>query len=606
MAGEEYKVQIKVNVGGAPEKKLSLAQKAASRLGNEIWKVVTRAGSMAAAFVAAQLSLNVLAQGMRAFVGFMRNGVQYSSQIEGMQIGLASMLSSVQGISFGKATQEADALYQRIVRISAESPLGPKEMFEIFGGLNASMMQAGKSTEEILQTMKDAGAAARAMNVDISQATRDIGLMTAGRAGADVKTFVELNRRLAFGGKRLSTKEFNKMDAEKRVEVLQKAFKRVGGEAAKAFANSFIGLTSTFQGLFNEFRRAFISPALDAFKQSLGGLNQFLIQNTEPIKQAMMAAGQLFATVVKPVMAYGVIFAKWLLKGAEGLAESLDTAFRLFTFRMDELFSSEIGMGAGVNIGDWDVFVQAGQLLSETADAFDFLLGYAEPASQALYEIGQLMALSTWGAFQEAWRRILEVIRPLAFEVLADLISQFVGLGVAFSAFMVIIEDLASTLNWFSGATSDTKKSFDDLYEAAKKSTIGMVWLANGMLKIYAYGKEFAAFMMRMSTADYIGAIRQIKRVLTQGVVAPQLKRPDFPGFEPALMQDDSIGRRSGRGRRKTPAAPKVEVKKMEVKIQQDFRNQTNPDRIVRLMYNDLTSQAERNISSPFLSALTR
>lgn len=568
-----------------------------------------------------------------------RQQVQYTGELERMQIGLASMVSSVEGMSFSAARQEAEKLYQRIVDISTQSPLGPQEMFQVFSGLNASMRNVGRSYEQILGTTSDAAAAIGAMGIDIDQASRDVALLAAGRAGMDVKTFTELNRRRAFDGKAVSTEQFNAMGDEQRIKLLEGAFKRLGGEAAAAFGDSLIGLSSTLDGLFKEFGRSAFAGMFDSIKGYMKLLNEFLIANRQTFDRILGLFGRVVGSMAGNAFELALdafkVFAK-AVEGFMGAVDRLGPATRYLLQAMPQGLTKGAGTagmavaGAGAGaIGGAAIGSAFGPLgtaigavagalagLVTTFGVLAPLISYVQQNAGALLTIfldmGKLLGSSVWEAFLAVWDVLAPVIRALGTYIGTTLVTVVLAGTMALVVFAKIIEDVGKAVKAFFRDVGLIDGGLQNTDQALRNFVMGLYDVANSVLYVYAVVRDVAKaiYQAYRNPLKAFEAGQTIGKVFTNGPSnVPRIEPPGdlFERALPNMLARGGFGSTDPNAEKPNRKQPgKTEVKIDKIEIRQNFQEATDPDRIVRIMYRDLEAQAERSIASPFAGALTR
>lgn len=210
------------------------------------------------------------------------SAIKYTSALEGTKIGLSSIMSAVEGVSWGQATKMAGEAFERIKKMSITAPGSAQDMFGIFNGIVGPVRAAGAPLEKVYSLTNDTMLAAAALGVDFNQASRDINMMTRGAAGVDVKMFSLLKSTGAIAE---DTEKWNKsLTAAQRVEKLGAALKKFAG-SGEEFGNSWAGVMSTFQGLGDEIKRTTFTPIMKAIARSVGQLNTVLTNRSDEIEQ---------------------------------------------------------------------------------------------------------------------------------------------------------------------------------------------------------------------------------------------------------------------------------------------------------------------------------
>lgn len=230
--------------------------------------------------------------GLRAVSGAFRSliggAVSYTANLEKTKIGLQSVIQGVENTSWETAGKRAEAAFQKIRDMAIVSPATSEEMFSIFQGIVGPIESAGFSMQKVLDITNKTTLAASALNVDYSQASRDISLMARGSAGMDVKMFSILR---SMGAIKEDAEAWNKtLTGAQRVEKLDAALSKFAS-SGKAFGSSWVGVTSSFKDIVDNFKGAAFSPIMKRVGQNLERFNGYMLEHRAQIEAFMSTVG---------------------------------------------------------------------------------------------------------------------------------------------------------------------------------------------------------------------------------------------------------------------------------------------------------------------------
>jgi len=311
MPGKNYDVRAKLAVDG------SKAYRSVGQVNDRLAETSSRvralqnplAGmfSKLVAIGGAYLGLSTIT---RTFAGLTRSAVKYTAELEATQIGLTSVISAVDNLPWDDAAKEATAAFKKINELSIESPATPAQMFDTFKMILGPVRAAGFEMNKVFDLTSDTMLAAAALGVDYEQASRDIGMMATGVAGADVKMFRLLR---STGAITEETEQWNKnLTGQQRIEKLGVALKKFAG-SGKAFGRSWAGVTSTFQGITDEFKRNTFTPIMASIGSALGRFNDSLLKHRIDLEKQFGYMGGGFARVVDNTLGR-IDFDKWIVR----------------------------------------------------------------------------------------------------------------------------------------------------------------------------------------------------------------------------------------------------------------------------------------------------
>lgn len=179
---------------------------------------------------------------------------------------------------FNAALSESHKLMKQFQIDAALSVGTTSDFVDIAQSIADPIMRMGKGPEELRKFTKATITAASVLRVDFPQAARDMMSSLTGTAGIDVKLYRLLGSP---GG---GAKSFNALPAEKRFEILLNSLERYA-IAAKAFENSWSGVTSTISDMASIFLGRAGQPFFETLKSNLIEVKDLLFQNIDAITQ---------------------------------------------------------------------------------------------------------------------------------------------------------------------------------------------------------------------------------------------------------------------------------------------------------------------------------
>lgn len=188
---------------------------------------------------------------------------------EQAKVSIASTMSvlSDETREFSHWMGEADALFSEFSDRSIDSPATREEFIQLFQSAAPAITPLGLGKEQTGQFIQRAIGAGTMTGGDFEQTGRDIGMMLQGRAGTDVKTFVNLRTALFRELGVASTEAFNQMAKKNPAEVfdaINSALSRLD-PGLKEFGTTTSGLMASATEMIN---RGLLS-VFDSLKRNL-------------------------------------------------------------------------------------------------------------------------------------------------------------------------------------------------------------------------------------------------------------------------------------------------------------------------------------------------
>lgn len=624
------------------------------------------AQSMAGGLVGRLVGIGAAYLGLNAGIGIFRrltgSATEYTAQLEATRIGLQSVLSSVVGAGWEEAGKMADQAFEQIKTASIKSPATSGEMFRIFQGIVGPIMNAGFEMGKVVDMTNDAVLAASALNVDYAQASRDISMMARGAAGVDVKLFSLLRSSNAI---KETTEQWNtKLTAEQRVEKLAAALAKFR-ESGTAFGKSWVGVTSTFKGILQEAGRAFMSPIMMMGAERIGRMNSYLIENQGKIMNLLNVYGDRIADKLASAWDHAADAAFWVIDHWGTITRQIDDAMvKLHAFgaylvdhrhAIAEIAKVYAAMSIGGKVVGQGMLATAGA--TSIGAQFMGLFGSKAVAGTAVAGAGAAAAMGAGTAAGTAAAGTAAA-GTAAVEGAAATGAAAAGAAVSLPLVAAALIALGATVeptidNWdaIKSATVEMGKTTLDSFVDIGKSlwdglrgplyAVGSVvvslggilstvlvagfriaanaigWFMDGlepissaiMQYVVPAMKEFMVWLKEMT--DLINEAAGKKTTWIEGE-GPQKWAPweQTETQTAAILAGVNAGSVKEAVRTKELAKQKMTVhndfRGSQIKIDQRFEGDQDPDRIVLGMMQDLTRQAELRLSSGYAGAFTR
>jgi len=450
MADEEYEVDARLELNAqAVSRSLNLITRGLNVLQGKIGgsrNALSGLVGQAIAFGGAYFGVRAMGGAMKAFA---REAFNANSSAEGMRTALAAVYSAVEKVSFAKAQEDAGALFTILEDMAVQSPATGAELFEIFQGVYGPIRAAGVGLQDILTLTQNAASAATALGVDFGQAQRDISIMARGLAGMDVKTFSLLQ---SMGLIKETTEEWNALAPDKRAARLMEVMGQMGGEAAEAYGRTWIGLSSTFRGIMQQFQRVFSSAIFEKMKGVLEQVNTVLLENREQIAAVINVLGQKVAGVFTNLVGRATAFFADFDANMDAVATRLDGIWARFE-QFKAVLITGAKVAAALQVASFGVGTVA-PIVSALISGVSALAGVVGAVAGAIGSAGIVGALSAAGG------AILAFAAPLAIAagVVAALVMGFLRFKDT------IMKMLAPLVDSFKSIGSQVVDIFKDVW----------------------------------------------------------------------------------------------------------------------------------------------
>jgi len=223
-------------------------------------------------------------------LGMAKSLVKINQELENTTNNLAG---SIQVYKFGENYADslliASGALQQIKKDAASLPGTDTDFIRAFSITFPAQAQAGvKSLDEAIKRSDNLTAVLLAKGVDSGQIGRDLALMIKGHAGADVRSFMELQGQLGVK----DAAAFNALDTKKRMAKLDEVINK-NKDVIKAFGTTWEAATSTSQSYFKELVQVGSAPLFEIAKKNVIEMNQWFEKSKPKIMDLVNLYGAL-------------------------------------------------------------------------------------------------------------------------------------------------------------------------------------------------------------------------------------------------------------------------------------------------------------------------
>lgn len=572
--------------------------------------------------------------------------LQANSQVEDMITSLASVSQYVEGVDFATAQEGARGVYRELERLAAASPGTAADLATVYNAIYGPMRQAGVSLQNLAFLSQHAVAVGSALGVDNQQIARDMAMMATGAAGQDVKTFRLLR---SMGLLTETTQQWNQMaqrDPSQAASRMVAMFAQLGGPAAEAYGRTWTGISSSFQDLMNQFGRLLTAPAFEVLKERLAAVVAYLQRHQTWIRSTLTTMGNRIGVVFRGIIDRGQRAYEYILTHFDAIHARFD---RLVS-RVRELLplvarvakgvglaavglraggaglSTMGAVGGGVSTlatmgigGGGAAAAGATGLSGATMASIGTIAAALAPVAAVFLALGGA-AVAVWRAFSNFGAELRILLQPLWQDLQligSDLMGYFSGLwtmldpiwsfigtviiGVGIAAFRTLflvvrlvtsfLRVLGAVFQWVG--TNVIRPVFDRLSSTVINVIYVFNILATAIRSLFDWLREHVPGMRGLLPA-------------TSAPTARAARVDPFAGL-------GSRGGEFGRGAyRETPyqvpgdrPSTNIDMRGSRIEVRQEFR-ESDPDRIIVRMRDELAREAVSRISSGFVPALTR
>lgn len=590
--------RLKLFTGDAQRRlaRLSSALKSVSAGAQSANSHFSRFVRRAVALGAAYMSVRALTGAFRHLVG---GALEFQTSIEMTRLGLRSMISNIEKMSFDKAALGADYIWDRLRKLSVESTATTQQLHEAFAGSYGPMRSAGAAMDDILHTSRNLVHAAGALGIDMPQAIRDMGMMASGRALTQVKLFQRL-RTSGFltgaGGGMMDAKEWNALAPADRVQRLVDVLGKFD-EAGKAAARTLAGRRSTFKDIYQNLRQAGFEAIFGRFADNLGKLNKWLGKNFSRIQAYLTGLGDRFADALGPAF-------EWMESRLRDFGDN-------FEERIDEWVAK---FGHFI-----DVLRKMAPIIAKMAAAMAVVsvsksIVAAGAGAAGMYTAGKAAAVGAGATGFAGLKVAIGALYPALLAVaavVAVLTTAWYTIKANMDSVRVVVAAFSRTFAEFGPIFA---KAFSTVWGFLKELmiiigtllgfplTVGAAALqglitAMGLFLDYVQG-FFGAFLGMLQTVRkfLVDKLGKFVKMVFPSMSGFAFTRTNIP--KPKEHKDPFGGPPEQR--------PSVlnDFRGSTINVKQDFR-QADPDRVAIQMIEDLARFAEQKITSGFVPALT-
>jgi len=592
--------------------------------------------------------------GVRAIEKLTTSTANYYGELEATKIGLQTVLSAVTGTGWEHGAALADEAFEKIRKAAIKSPAEAMDMFQIFQGIVGPIMAAGKSMQFALDMTNDTTLAASQLHIPYDEASHAVSMMSRGAAGMHVPLFGLLRSMSLI---KEEAREFNALPQAQRVNKLADALMKFRSSGA-AFESSWVGVASSLADIYKQARNALATPIMQMLVRRLLGVSNNLQEHQRALFSRLAHWGQTAAIVLEKVWDRGALVAQYVIDHWDGISTGIQRSVHalrvvgsfLYEHRHALLEIAKIYIGLKVAMAAIGaVLLPIAAMLRMASLAKGLFLPGLATATTAAATTGAVAGAEGTGALAAG-----AVGAGAATEGAVATGMAAVGAGAAGAA--VSLPLVATALV----AVASTAEPMIDNWQTMKKivveATIGLVQSAIGFgmeLWRVARGPLYLLGSVVLTVGHIIatGLVTGLRMILTVGTALLCLFEPlgkivyewILPAFREMAkvmldvtdavnwafnrirtqadllkhMDDRDWGLKdtldtAGKWVQTKVPLPKQHLnvhndfRGSNIKIDQKFEGDQDPDRVVVAMMKDLTRQAEMRLSSGYAGAFTR
>ncbi len=548
------------------------------------------------------------------------SAITYVGWLDKTKIGLTSVIAAVENAPWEDAEKKATQAFKAIQDLAIKSPATSAEMFEIYSGIFGPIRSAGFEMEKVLDITNDTVNAASALNVDYAQASRDISSMARGTAGIDVKLFSMLR---STGAIKEDAQAWNALLPAERVTKLATALKKFSA-AGEKYGKSWIGITSSFTDIVQNMGAKAFTPITGVIGARLDRFNQYVLANRDAIGSYLERLGTRVADKLNWVftraqMGLRFVISHWdqIIARVKQVATELRAAAPMLA--KGAAAYATVKTGAGLVGGGANMIAGISSLASTFgAGGGGAAAGGAAAGGAGLAALAPVLAgVAAAGALaagvfmvvQEQWGNMVKIFGP-SFAQVTSMALEFGGtlwhtlapiLKMVANVVMAVLAPAWTVVTALLRGFMFAFGTLADLYGSVTNAVYDKIKPAFDFL--FDLFARFAKFVDEVFS--------EARKGLGTPTSYKQIDSITAPEWTPSPMQAafDAQALASARKSAAKPAATMQvnnDFRGSRIQIKQDFKGDTDPDRVVSAMMNDLTRQAEARISSGFAGALTR
>lgn len=245
--------------------------------------------------------------------------IDFNATVESSKIGLSTIIGANFGVSWDRATQSANRMYNEFVQFSQTLPVTTQELFKFSVGVDQAVASNGGNIKDMINISEQGVVAAKAMGVESGYAASELSHMLSGM----------VNNRMLFaknliGMAHLSMEEWRKLSSSKRLEITKQLLNSdTMKSATAAFGQSFAGVTSTLEDKLQILGGKIGLPLFKAITKEVASWNTYLDSHSGAIERWAKSVGEALVTgfgYVKSAVGFMVDHSGVLIKIAEAWA----------------------------------------------------------------------------------------------------------------------------------------------------------------------------------------------------------------------------------------------------------------------------------------------
>lgn len=288
--------------------------------------------------------------------------IDYNRSIEDSKLTIAGMLTMFTNSPIEKSFDLAGDSVERFQQMAKSSSLTTKDLVDTASGLYRPLLQAGLKIRDINEMTFGVANAAKAFGMNGGVVSMDIEQAITSNVGMRDRFARNILSQESIG---LTADQFNKLDTQKRVEVLKKALTTdaIKGMAKKQGEDTFSGVLSTLQDNFEILGGRIGLPLFKAITEEVKQWNKWLDKNQLKLDQ--------FAKSTAESLVKGFKFVKEVFSFIFSHADTLISVAKAYAaIKVGSMIGGAMGVSAGGGAGAASSFLSWFKK-TEATDGFD-------------------------------------------------------------------------------------------------------------------------------------------------------------------------------------------------------------------------------------------
>lgn len=293
-----------------------------------------------------QLSLGSIAKlAAGALAGFtfgaaVKSGISFNATLQDTRTQIAGMLALAKHTDLADQFDAADGLMANLQERAKKLPGSLTDYTKVLGMIAQPITDAGIGLQDLEDITVGAAVAAKAMNVDLEAAARDVNQAIMGQFHSVDQLTGRILGSLGYVGE-AGRKRFNSLSKAQRAAVLKQALtQKQLAQLADEQSKNASGRWDTFKATVQETLGRVTAPLFAKLASLLAGVNDWLEKNSAAVERVAAAIGGALGSALDAI----VDTVEFLSSGSdEAIALLIGIAVTIGTFVVPALFSMAAG-----------------------------------------------------------------------------------------------------------------------------------------------------------------------------------------------------------------------------------------------------------------------